>query len=299
VTQKPNGVGLQANPHILTIWEQIEAHPGLEFDFVELLCDSFAGPLDSGQPIDPLARPLLERQMSKKPCIAHGNYGAEFGFEPLEETPSVLRHVAVAHAMESPWYADHMFYGARASSFLWSSPLQFSRAEAERVAGRAAALQDALKMPLLHENAFYYAPFPGSVIAEAEFIAELVERAQTHLLVDLHNVFANSVDHPGYDRWAFLRTIPLDRVMEVHLAGGQWLEDYYHDLHNHSVPEEVWEMLAWLVPRAKNLQAITLEVQGPAHTVESRPIDAHWPTMIKNDLARARSIWQAGRAGSP
>jgi uncharacterized protein (UPF0276 family) len=283
------GVGLQANPHILDIWDQIKP----DYDFVELLCDMFAGPLDSAQVIDPATRALLDRYLEKYPCVAHGNYGAEFGFEPLEETPSILRHVAIAEAMKSPWYADHMFYGARASSYLWSSPLQFSRSEVERVAGRAAALQDAFKKPLLHENAFYYAPFPGSKIAEAEFIAELVERAGTHLLVDLHNIHANSVDHPNYDPWAFLRTIPLDRVLELHLAGGEWLEDYYHDLHNNAVPEPVWEMLAWVVPRAKNLRAVTLEVQGPSHTVHSRAIDTTWSAMISRDLARARSIWNA------
>ena len=87
--------------------------------------------------------------------------------------------LVIAREMQSPWYADHMFYGEHAHSYTWSSPLQFSRAEVERVAGRAAALQDLLGMPLLHENAFYYAPFPGADISEAEFMAEVSTRAGT------------------------------------------------------------------------------------------------------------------------
>jgi uncharacterized protein (UPF0276 family) len=271
--------------------------PGL-FEYAELLCDQFAAPLDAGYVLDPVTRPLLDQVAAGHPLIAHGNYGNEFGFEPLDETVGVLRHIAAAHAMKSPWYADHMFFGFPASSYVWSSPLPFSRAEVERVAGRAAALQDRLKLPLLHENAFYYAPMPGSEIAEAEFIAMMVEKAQTHLLLDLHNIYANSVNFEGYDAWAFVRTVPLDRVIEIHIAGGQQSEDWYHDFHSYAVPEPVWEMLGYVVARANNLRAIVLEVQGPAHSHVTRKVDASWVPMINNDLRRARAVLDASRAAA-
>jgi uncharacterized protein (UPF0276 family) len=286
-------IGLQLNPTALQLLPQ-GVDPGL-FDYAELLCDQFAAPLDAGYVIDPVMQPLLEELAAGHPLIAHGNYGNEFGFEPLDETVGVLRHIAIAHAMKSPWYADHMFYGFPSSSYVWSSPLAFSRAEVERVAGRAAALQDRLKMPLLHENAFYYAPMPGSEIAEAEFIALMVEKAQTHLLLDLHNIYANSVNFAGYDAWAFLRTIPLDRVIEIHIAGGQRSEDWYHDFHSHAAPEPVWDMLAYVVARAKNLRAVVLEAQGPGHSAVSRAVDVSWIPMINDDLKRARAVVIASR----
>src|SRR5262245_35744860 len=102
-------IGLQLNPTM----QELLPHgiePGL-FDYAELLCDQFAAPLDAGYVFDPVMRPLLDRIAASHPIIAHGNYGNEFGFEPLDETPGVLRHVAAAHAMKSPWYADHMFFG--------------------------------------------------------------------------------------------------------------------------------------------------------------------------------------------
>jgi uncharacterized protein (UPF0276 family) len=290
-----HGVGLQLNPTIVEMIDRID--PKL-YSFSELLCDQFAAPLDTAYVIDPVVRPQLEDLMSRHPTLAHGNYGNEFGYDPLDETPGVLRHIEIAHAMKSPWYADHMFYGFQASTYMWSSPLQFSRAEVERVAGRAAELQDRLKMPLLHENAFYYAPFPGSELEEAEFIATLVERAQTHLLLDLHNIYSNSMNFDGYDRWKFLRTIPLDRVIEIHIAGGQHLEGWYHDFHNHPVPDGVWEMLEYVLPRAPKLVAVTLEVQEPAHSTRSRLVDDTWPAMIEHDLNRAKQIWDAARRGT-
>lgn len=287
------GIGLQVNPTMQELQPQ-GIDPSL-YDYAELLCDQFAGPLDAGYVIDPVMRPLLEAEAAAHPLIAHGNYGNEFGFEPLDDTPGVLRHIALAHAMKSPWYADHMFFGFPASSYVWSSPLPFSRAEVERVAGRAAALQDRLKLPLLHENAFYYAPTPGTEIAEAEFMAMMVEKAQTHLLLDLHNVYSNSRNFEDYDAWAFLRTVPLDRVLEIHLAGGQQAEGWYHDFHSYPVPEPVWDMLAYVVARASNLRAIVLEVQGPAHSQVSRPVDGSWVPMINADLRRARAVVDAAR----
>jgi uncharacterized protein (UPF0276 family) len=284
------GVGLQLNPTIIRLLDSVD--PSL-FAFSELLCDQFAAPLDCAYVIEPATRPELEKLAGTHPLIAHGNYGNEFGFEALDETPGVARHIAIAHEMKSPWYADHMFYGFQASSYMWSSPLQVSRAEVERVAGRAAALQDRLKLPLLHENAFYYAPFPGSDLEEAEFMAQIVERAQTYLLLDLHNIHSNASNFEGYDAWRFLRTIPLDRVIEVHIAGGQHIEGWYHDFHNHPVPEPVWEMLAYVIRNAPNLAAVTLEVQEAAHNARSRQVTAEWPAMIESDLRRAREIWDS------
>lgn len=287
------GIGLQINPTVLELQPQ-GIDPSL-YEYAELLCDNFVGPLEGGYVIDPFMRPLLEKISDTHALIAHGNYGNEFGFEPLDETPGVRLHIPAAHAMKSPWYADHMFYGFLASSYMWSSPLPFSNAEVERVAGRAAALQDRLKLPLLHENAFYYAPMPGTEIAEAEFMAMMVEKAQTHLLLDLHNVYSNSRNFAGYDAWAFLRTVPLDRVLEIHLAGGQQAEGWYHDFHSSPVPEPVWDMLAYVVARASNLRAVVLEVQGPAHSQVSRPVDGSWVPMINEDLRRARAVVDAAR----
>src|SRR4051812_25683086 len=124
VLMRVHGVGLQVNPSILDLVDQVD--PRL-YNFSEVLCDSFTGPLDSGYVIHPSSRPLLEQLGARHPLLAHGNYGNEFGYDPIDETPGVLRHIAVAHEIHSPWYADHLFYGFRETSNMWSSPLQFSR----------------------------------------------------------------------------------------------------------------------------------------------------------------------------
>jgi uncharacterized protein len=290
----PLGVGLQLNH---TLFSKMLDLSGSSFDFGELLCDTFGGPMDTAYVIEPRARETLETIRGTVPLVAHGNWGAEFGFEELGETRAVKRHLAAARAMHSPWYADHMFFGDKASSYIWSSPLQFSIAEAERVARRAAELQNRFEMPLLHENAFYYNRFPGSDIPEVDFISEVVTRANTYLLLDLHNIHANSINFPDYDANAYLDRLPLDRVVEIHLAGGEWIDDFYHDFHNHAVPEVVWSMLDRVLPRTTNLKAICLEAQGPRHAPTARQVDASWGPMIRHDLTRARALWNKHRPG--
>jgi uncharacterized protein len=286
------GVGLQANP---TVLEDIglDRLDSTKFDFLELLCDDYSGPLDGPYVMFPGARESIDKLFQRKPLIAHGNYGADFGFDPVEQTAAVTRHLPIAEYMHSPWYTDHMFYGDLAGSYMWSSPLQFSKRELDRVADRAKRLQDLFGMPLLHENAFYYDTFPDSTMSEAEFVSELTERAGTHLLLDLHNIHSNETNFPGYSARRFVETIPLNRVIEIHLAGGQWFDGWYHDLHNNRVPEPVWELLDWVLPRAENLRAVCLEVQGPSHNQKSREVDASWARMIDTDLDRARAAWTA------
>lgn len=286
------GVGLQLNDTVIPMLDEL---PSGVFDFGEVLLDGFGGPMDSGYLFDPHQRALFDRLCARTPTVAHGNYGEDFGWKPLPDTVVWNRHIPITQHMKSPWYTNHMFYGSQASSYMWSSPLQFSRSEIVRVADRAAQIQDRLGVPLLHENAFYYAPFPGSNIAEAEFIAGVVERSKTYLLLDLHNIYANARNFPDYDCKQFLRTIPLDRVIEIHLAGGEDIEDWYHDLHNHLVPEGVWELLAEVLPRATNLRGIVLEVQRAVHTAQSRAVDGSWHSMIVNDLTRARTMFRAAR----
>ncbi|MEN2988566.1 DUF692 family multinuclear iron-containing protein [Tistrella sp. BH-R2-4] len=288
----PVGVGLQYNPEILD-WFPFESQP---VDLFEVLLDAIMGPLDSPW----IFRPGQERRTralgDRTPLLAHSNYGCEFGFGPLEDSPAVRRHVALAQAINSPWVADHCFYGDASWLDIWSSPVQFSRPEIIRVADRARRLQDLYGMPLAHENAAYYMPTPGGQMREAEFMARMVERAGTWLHLDLHNVYTNSVNLTGYDARDYLDTIPLDRVLCIHLAGGSWYDGLYHDWHDSTVPEPVWEMLDVVLARTLP-SAVILEFQGRAHHPQTRELGgAEDEAMIRGDLIRAKTAWDAAAA---
>jgi uncharacterized protein len=285
------GVGIQYNPEILD-WFPFEE---LDVDLYEILLDNIMAPLDGPQIIKPAAHATLSRLRQRCPLLAHSNYGCEFGFSPLETTSAVRSHVKLAKMIDSPWVADHCFYGDESWLDIWSSPLQFSWSEVARCAERARALQDIYGMPLAHENAAYYLPTPGAEMREAEFMARLVDKAGTFLHLDLHNIYTNSINLPGFDLRDYMNTIPLDRVVATHLAGGSWFEGVYHDWHDSKIPEPVWDLYEELLQRAQP-SAIILEYQGQAHHPDTRILGTDDDAaMIADDLSRAKALWKRYR----
>lgn len=290
------GVGIQYNPEILS-WFPFEEQ---ELEVLEILMDTIMGPLDSPHVLLPGKEQIVARLRQRYHLLGHSNYGCEFGFEALEQTPAVQRHVPISKYLKTPWVVDHCLYGDCAWAQQWSSPIQFSTAEAKRIGERAGRLQELYGVPLAHENAAYYVECAGSHLSEAEFLCELTRHGGTFFHVDLHNLYTNSLNFPGYDPWTFLKTIPLDRVIELHLAGGSWDDGVYHDWHDSSVPPQVWEMLDWVLLRS-NPGALILEFQGRAHHAHTRVLGGDEDhEMIAKDIALAKAAWaRAAAARAP
>jgi uncharacterized protein (UPF0276 family) len=280
------GVAIQYNPEIS--WFPFEDQ---EIDAYEILLDTLVGALDSPYVILRDSIEGIAALRARATLLAHSNYGADFGFLPLEETAAVRLHVPAAQLIEAPWVSNHGFYADNSRSDTWSCPVQFSHAEVSRVAARAKTLQAIYGIPLLHENAAYYLETPGAEMPEAEFMARLVEAAGTYLHLDLHNIYTNSVNLKGFDCRAYLDTIPLDRVVAIHLAGGRYSRGTYHDWHDSSVPEPVWEMLEQVL-QATRVGAVIVEYQGRGHHDDTPILEKNRDLeMIVNDLERAKSVW--------
>ncbi|MFJ4143707.1 DUF692 family multinuclear iron-containing protein [Pseudomonas sp. NPDC089734] len=286
VKPAPVGVGIQYNPEILD-WFPFE---DIKVDILEVLLDNIMAPMDGPQIIKPSAQAMIERLGEKFTLLGHSNYGCDFGFSPLEETAAVQRHIPLARMLNSPWVANHCFYGDQSWLDIWSSPIQFSHAEIARCGDRARELQQLYGMPLAHENAAYYLACPGAEMREAEFLAGLVQRSGTFLHLDLHNIYTNHLNLKNFDLKDYLDTLPLDRVIAVHLAGGSWHGGLYHDWHDACVPEPVWELYEELLSRSQP-SAVILEYQGQAHHAETRVMDSSDESMIVKDVERAQAIW--------
>ena len=107
---------------------------------------------------------------------------------------------------------------------------------------------------------------PGSDLNEAAWLSELLRTSGGKLLLDLHNVHANSINF-GFDAVAFLDQLPLDQVGAIHLAGGKWipagdsgrrlLDDHLHD-----VPDPVYALLQHVAARTENPLNVILERDG-------------------------------------
>jgi len=103
------------------------------------------------------------------------------------------------------------------------------------VAVNIASYQEQLDLPFLVETpASYLRSRPGD-LTDGEFVREVSEQAGCGILLDLHNIWANELNG-RQSVSSFIKDIPLDRVMELHLAGGFSLGDYYLDAHVGPVP---------------------------------------------------------------
>lgn len=283
------GVGLQFNPALIG-WFPFLDQP---LDALELLFDSVMAPLDGPGLMSPGMTDLMRGAAARFPIIGHSNYGGDFGFEDLASTPAVQRHVPLAKKYNVPWVANHCFYSDASWCDVWSSPLQFSNAEVARVAARARALQELYGVPLAHENAAYYRTCPGSDMPEEEFLARVIELSGTYLHLDLHNVYANAQNHgaSGYSIARFLDTIPLDRVVCIHMGGGRWIDNQYHDLHDTQVDEPVWDLLDDVLSRARP-GAVILEYESEGLRSGEEKLDtARTIDLILADLERGRNAW--------
>ncbi len=283
------GVALQLNPALLD-WFPFLDQP---LDALEILFDSFMAPLDGPGLMLPGMINLITEVSSRFPLLGHSNYGGDFGFEDLTQTSAVLRHSQMAQRLNVPWVSNHCFYSDSSWCDVWSSPLQFSPAEVIRIADRARALQDYYGVPLAHENAAYYRLCPGSTMREEDFITSVIQRSNTYLHLDLHNLYANELNHRenGYSIKRFIDTIPLERVICIHLAGGRWHDNQYHDLHDTQVPEPVWELLDEVLSRS-HPGAIIIEYETEALRYGQEILDKkHSIDLILADLERARGAW--------
>jgi hypothetical protein len=283
------GVGLQFNPELIG-WFPFLDQP---LDALEILFDSVMGPLDGPAVLAPRSAGLFRDIVDKFPLLGHSNYGGDFGFDDLMSTAAARRHVPLAKKFNVAWAADHCFYSDGSWSDVWSSPLQFSAAEVGRVAARARALQDLYGVPLAHENAAYYRTCPGSEMPEEEFLARVLELSGTYLHLDVHNLYANAMNHGanGYSIQRFLATIPLDRIISIHMAGGRWIDGQYHDLHDTQVAEAVWDLLDDVLSRARP-GAVILEYEAQALHCDGETLDTERTTdLILADLERARKAW--------
>jgi uncharacterized protein (UPF0276 family) len=190
------------------------------------------------------------------PLIPHGiemSIGTEGDLDP----DYVTAVAELVEAVQAPWFSDHLsFTQAGGVSLGQLTPVVRTRETAAAIGRKARAAQEAVGVPFLLENITYYVNIEAE-LTEAQFITEVLEHGDCGLLLDMTNVFINSVNH-GFDPYEFLSQLPLERVVQIHLAGGEWQDDVMVDSHSHPVHEEVWQLLDHLVQRAP-LKGILLE----------------------------------------
>ena len=232
------GIGLRT-PHYPTIlgdWPEI--------DWFEIISENY---MDSG------GRPMatLEQIAGRYPIAMHGVSLSIGSTDPLDRE-YLNRLKALAERIDARWLGDHVCWtgvGGKNGHDLY--PIPMNERTLEYLIERIRTAQDILERRLVLENASTYVTFASTTMEEQDFLREMAEQADCGLLLDVNNVYVTCRNH-GSDPIRYLEGIPLDRVVQIHLAGHTDKGTHCIDTHDGPVRDEVWDLYAWVQKRAGN-----------------------------------------------
>lgn len=256
-------VGLLYNPAVPDV---IEAAGSL-VEAVEVIPDRLwydfgaAAPRRFERAEEPIA--ILRRCAEGRVVIGHGIGMSLPSAMPIDE--ALLAEVARLSAeLGFAWYSEHLSMFLTPSASVPNAqaglglPVTYTREQLDVLAPKVAAVADALSVEVLMENGTIFTPVPDVEMTEPEFFAALAAASGCGVLLDLHNLYANVVNN-AVDAEAYLAALDPASVKEIHLAGGDRLQDFYMDSHSGPTPEPVWEWAEAWAPQFPNLRALTYE----------------------------------------
>lgn len=208
--------------------------------------------------------------------ICHGLSLSIGSTDQLDETfVTNLKHFMHEHNIK--FYSEHLSYCSHQGHLYDLMPIPFTSEAVQHVAHRIQRVQDILEQKIAIENVSYYAA-PGQEMSEIEFFNAVVAEADCDVLLDVNNIYVNSINH-HYDAEQFLHAIPAQRISYAHIAG-HYVEadDFLIDTHGAEVIDPVWQLLSkayklhgvfpTLLERDFNIPSVA-ELQREVNTIQS------------------------------
>jgi uncharacterized protein (UPF0276 family) len=230
------GIGLRTAHYAHVLRE----HPAV--DWFEILSENYMQ--TAGRPLH-----FLDAVAEKYPIVMHGVSLSIGSTDPLDRAYlTELR--ALRDRTRARWVSDHLCWtGVAGRNTHDLLPIPYTEESLRHVAARVRVVQDFLGAPLALENPSTYVEHAGASMHEWEFLARLADEADCALLLDVNNVFVSAYNH-GFDPETYLAALPLDRVVQFHVAGHTHHGTHIIDSHIGPVSDEVWKLFATAYRRA-------------------------------------------------
>ena len=226
------GAGLGLRRALMSSLADLPEH---QIDFMEVAPENWIG---VGGRLGKTFRSFTERY----DFLCHGLSLSIGSPAPLDE--DFVRQVKAfmaEHGIKA--YSEHLSYCSDDGHMYDLMPIPFTEEAVSYVAERIQRVQDILGQRLIIENVSAYAE-PGKQMEEAQFVCEVIRRADCDLLLDVNNVYVNSINHGG-DALAFIKAMPSERIKYLHVAGHfDEADDLLVDTHGMAVKDIVWQLLA-------------------------------------------------------
>ncbi|WP_445404572.1 HvfB family MNIO-type RiPP peptide maturase [Acinetobacter vivianii] len=265
------GVGLGLRREFIDAFLNAETYP----DFIEVAPENWMG--FAGRHAK-----LLAQCVDKAPLICHGLSLSIGGPHPLnlefiQQIKNFLQRYQV------PIYSEHLSYTHDGGYLYDLLPIPMTQAAVKYVAERILRVQDILGQRLVIENVSTYL-MPNAEMREAEFVREVLLKADCELLLDVNNVYVNSMNHDS-DAYAFIDAMPKERIRYLHIAGHEQVEqNLLIDTHGAEISDPVWQLLRY-----------TYQVCGVKPTLLERDFNIPSWQQLQDELTSIKNMQQEGR----
>jgi hypothetical protein len=222
-------------------------------DWFEIVSENF---------LDTEGRPLyfLDAVSERYPIVMHGVSLSIGSTDPID-FEHLAKLKALAKRTNAVWMGDHVCWtgvgGVNSHDLL---PIPYNETTLAHLVERVRVVQDFLERPLVLENPSTYVTFTASTMPEQTFIRRLALETGCALLLDVNNIYVQARNH-DLDMWEYLKEVPFEHVVQVHLAGHTDHGSYCIDTHDNYVVDPVWKMYEQVTKVAGN-RATMLEWDG-------------------------------------
>jgi uncharacterized protein (UPF0276 family) len=203
-------------------------------DFLEVTSDHF---IDAGK--QKLAElDLLREHFTLIPHSLDLSLGSAEGIDEgyLEKIAGLVER------LRPPWFSDHVCFTRSGGVEIGHlAPVPFTDEALKVLVRNIDLVRKRVSTPLILENITYNLRFGSSRMTEAEFLSRLVGETGCGLLLDVTNLYINSVNL-GYDWRTFLDAIPMDRVVQLHFVGSRNHGRGLIDAHADKTEIEIWNV---------------------------------------------------------
>lgn len=224
------GVGLRP-----THYPWLESHPETHTNWFEIISENFMN--SEGRPLE-----VLLQMREKFPIGMHG-VSLSIGSSEEVSIDYLKRLKALIQKVDPILITDHFCWsqvpGENSHDLL---PIPFTKEAINRVIDNVDKVQNFIGRPIALENISYYITYKCDEMSEDQFITEVCQKSGCGLLLDVNNVYVNSVNH-RFDPYQFIDRLPLNSVRQIHIAGPSEEPGFLFDTHSTPAPDRVWELL--------------------------------------------------------
>ncbi|MBI2379407.1 MAG: DUF692 domain-containing protein [Gammaproteobacteria bacterium] len=233
----PSGAGLGFRRALVGAFDEADLST---VGFMELAPENWIG-------VGGALKKQLRRYTERFPFVCHGLSLSLGSPSPLDE--ELVRAVGrFLDEHQISLYSEHLSYCSDEGHLYDLLPIPFTAEAVRYVAARIRRVQDILGRRIAVENVSYYASLGGE-LSEADFVKAVLQEADCELLLDVNNVYVNSVNH-RYDPREFIAAMPGERLAYYHIAGHyDEAPDLLVDTHGSAVKREVWGLLDYAYGR--------------------------------------------------